>query len=102
LIRRRSIAFPYVSCPESRAIDVYVLVASQPVRQRKLAKFFTTIFHLVFSFVLIMIQCPASGCSALIGYGGRCTARIASAAKEKSSPLIVATNIFFKTTRDCY
>jgi hypothetical protein len=41
---------------------------------RKLAKFFTTMFHLVFSFVLIMTQCPASGSSVLIGYGGRCTA----------------------------
>jgi hypothetical protein len=64
---RSPFAFAYTSCPERRAIGVYVYAASQPVRQRKLAKFFTRIFHLVFSFVLIMIQCPASGCSALIG-----------------------------------
>ena len=51
---------------------------------KKLAKFFTTIFHLVFSFVLIMTQCPASGFSALIGYGGRCTARIVSEETKKA------------------
>jgi hypothetical protein len=50
-----------MSYSDRRAINVYVHAASQPVRQRKLAKFFTTIFHLIFSFVLIMIQCPASG-----------------------------------------
>ena len=54
------------------------------------AKLFTTMFHLVFSFVLIMTQCPASGCSALIGYGGRCTARIVSEETKKSSPIIIA------------
>jgi len=56
---RSPIAFPYTSCPERRAIDVYVYAASQPVRQRQLAKFLTTIFHLVVSFVLIMAQRPA-------------------------------------------
>jgi hypothetical protein len=65
---------------------------------KNLSKFFTTMFHLVFSFVLIMTQCPASGSSALIGYGGRCTARIVS--EETSSPIIIATNVFFKTTRE--
>lgn len=55
-------------------------------------------FHLVFSFVLIMTQCPASGGSALIGYGGRCTARIVSEETKKSSPIIIATNVFFMTT----
>ena len=65
---------------------------------KKLAKFFTTMFHLVFSFVLIMTQCPASGSSALIGYGGRCTARIVSEETKKSSPIILATNVFFKVT----
>ena len=67
---------------------------------KKLAKFYTTMFHLVFSFVLIMTQCPASGCSALIGYGGRRTARIVSEETKKSSPIIIATNVFFKTTRE--
>src|SRR5205823_9450477 len=42
---------------------------------KRLANFFMTMFHLVFSFVLIMTQCPASGFSALTGNGGRCTAR---------------------------
>jgi hypothetical protein len=49
---RSPIAFPYTSCPERRAIDVYVYAASQPVRQRKLAKAFTTIFHLISSLSL--------------------------------------------------
>jgi hypothetical protein len=57
---------------------------------KNFAKLFTTMFHLVFSFVLIMTQCPASGCSALIGYGGRCTARIVSEETKKSSPIIIA------------
>jgi hypothetical protein len=65
---------------------------------KKLAKLFTTMFHLVCSFVLIMIQCPPSGLSALIGYGGRCTARIVSQETKKSSPMIIACNVFFKTT----
>jgi len=69
---------------------------------KNLAKLFTTMFHLVFSFVLIMTQCPASGCSALIGYGGRCTARIVSEETKKSSPIIIATNVFFKTTREWF
>jgi hypothetical protein len=98
---RSPIAFPYTSCPERRAIDVYVYAASQPVRQRKLAKFLTTIFHLVVSFVLIMTQRPASGSSALLGYGGRFTARIASEETKKSSATTVARNVFFKTKRDC-
>ena len=67
---------------------------------KNFAKLFTTMFHLVFSFVLIMTQCPASGCSALIGYGGRCTARIVSEETKKSSPISIATNVFFKTTRE--
>ena len=65
---------------------------------KKLAKFFTTMFHLVCSFVLIMTQCPASGLCALIGYGGRCTARIVSQETKKSSPMIIACSVFFKTT----
>ena len=69
---------------------------------KNFAKFFTTMFHLVFSFVLIMTQCPASGSSALIGYGGRCTARIVSEETKKSSPIIIATNVFFKTTREWF
>jgi len=71
---------------------------------KNFAKLFTTMFHLLFSFVLIMTQCPVSGpvsgCSALIGYGGRCTARIVSEETKKSSPIIIATNVFFKTTRE--
>jgi hypothetical protein len=49
-----------MSCRERRAIDVYVHAASQPVRRRKLAKIFTTIFHLISS-----LRCEAhchSGC----------------------------------------
>jgi len=69
---------------------------------KNLAKLFTTMFHLFFSFVLIMTQCPASGSSALIGYGGRCTARIVSEETKKSSPMIIATNVFFKTTREWF
>src|SRR5438046_6803464 len=90
-----------MSCPERCAIDVYVPAASQHFGQRELAKFFTTTFHLALSFVLIMTQCPASGASALIGYGGRCTARIVSEKTKKNSPIIIATNVFFKTTREC-
>src|SRR6266480_5401663 len=56
--------------------------------------------HLAFSFVLIMTQCPASGASALIGYGGRCTAGIVSEKTRTTSPVIIATNVFFKTTRE--
>ncbi len=64
------------------------------------ARFFTMMFHLVFSFVLVMTQCPAAGSSDLIGYGGRCTARIVSEEARKSSPVIIAANVFFKTTRE--
>jgi len=67
---------------------------------KNLSKFSTTMFHLVFSFVLIMTQCPASGASALIGYGGRCTARIVSEETKKSNPIIITTNVFFKTARE--
>jgi hypothetical protein len=67
---------------------------------KNLAKLFTTMFHLFNTIVLIMTQCPASGFSALIGYGGRCTARIVSEETKKSSPIIIATNVFFKTTRE--
>jgi len=45
----------------------------------------TTMFHLVSSFVLIVTQWPASGSSALIGYGGRFTARIVFEETKKSS-----------------
>jgi len=100
LIGGSPIAFPYMSCPERCAIDVYVPAASQHFGQRELAKFFTTTFHLAFSFVLIMTQCPASGASALIGYGGRCTARIVSEKTKKNIPIVIATNVLFKTTRE--
>jgi hypothetical protein len=65
---------------------------------RKLANFFTRMFHLVFSFVPTMTQRPASGGSALIGYGGRCTARTVSEETKKNSPIIIATNVSFMTT----
>jgi hypothetical protein len=42
-------------------------------------------FHLVSSFALIVTQWPASGSSALIGYGGRFTARIVFEETKKSS-----------------
>jgi hypothetical protein len=64
---------------------------------KKLAKFFTMMFHLVFSFVPIITQCPASGFSALTGYGGRCTARTVSEETKKNSPIIIATNVSFMT-----
>jgi hypothetical protein len=41
-------------------------------------------FHLVSSFVLMVTQRPASGGSALIGYGGRFTARIVFEETKKS------------------
>ena len=63
----------------------------------KLAKFFTRMFHLVFSFVPIMSQPPAPGFSALTGYGGRCTARTVSEETKKNSPIIIATNVSFMT-----
>ena len=47
-----------MSCRERRAIDVYVHAASQPVRRRKLAKVFTTIFHLYFLVVLAAKTLP--------------------------------------------
>ena len=97
MIGRSPIAFPYTSCPKRRATDVYVPAASQPVGQRDLAKFSTTIFHLVSSFVPIMTQCPASGFSALTGYGGRCTARSVPKETKKNSPIIIATNVPFMT-----
>ncbi|PYK74884.1 MAG: hypothetical protein DME39_05685, partial [Verrucomicrobia bacterium] len=64
------------------------------------AELFITMFHLVSSFVLIMTQCPASGASALIGYSGRFTARIVSKGTKKDIPIIMETNIPFKTTRE--
>jgi hypothetical protein len=64
---------------------------------KKLAKFFTTMFHLVFSLVPIMSQPPAPGFSALTGYGGRCTARTVSEETKKNSPIIIATNVSFMT-----
>jgi hypothetical protein len=42
-------------------------------------------FHLVSSFVLIVTQWPASRSSALIGHGGRFTARIVFEEAKKSS-----------------
>jgi hypothetical protein len=42
-------------------------------------------FHLVSSFVLIVTQWPASGSSALIGYGGRFTARIVFEETKKAA-----------------
>jgi hypothetical protein len=65
---------------------------------KRLANFFMTMFHLVFSFLPTMTQWPASGLSALTGYGGRCTARTVSEETKKNSPTIIATNISFMTT----
>ena len=62
--------------------------------------FFMTMSHLVFSFVLIISQFPASGFSALIGYGGRCTARTVPKEAKKNSPIIIATNASFITMGD--
>ncbi|HMC25952.1 MAG TPA: hypothetical protein VKH14_10785, partial [Candidatus Udaeobacter sp.] len=64
---------------------------------KRLANFFVRISHLVLSFVPIMTQCPASGFSALTGYGGRCTARTVSEETKKNSPIIIATNVSFMT-----
>jgi hypothetical protein len=76
-----------MSCPEH-------------VSQREFAELFITMFHLVSSFLLIMTQCPASGASALIGNSGRFTARIVSKGTKKDIPIIMETNIPFKTTRE--
>ena len=62
---------------------------------KRLANFFMSISHLVFSFVPIMTQCPASGFSALTGYGGCCTARTVSEETKKNSPIISAANVSF-------
>ena len=64
---------------------------------KRLANFFVRISHLVLSFVPIMTQCPASGFSALTGYGGRCTARTVSEETKKNSPIIIATNVSLMT-----
>jgi hypothetical protein len=64
---------------------------------KRLAKFFVTMSHLVFSCVPIMTQRPASGFSALTGYGGRCTARTVPKETKKNSPTIIATNVSFIT-----
>jgi hypothetical protein len=56
-----------------------------------------TMFHLVFSFVPIISQPPASGFSALTGNGGRCTAGAVSEEAKKNSPIIIATNVSFMT-----
>jgi len=64
---------------------------------KKLAEFFTMMFHLVFLFVPIMTQPPASGFSALTGYGERCTARTVPKETKKNSPIIIATNVSFIT-----
>jgi hypothetical protein len=64
---------------------------------KRLANFFMTMSHLVFSFVSIKSQPPAPGFSALTGYGGRCTARTVSEETKKNSPIIIATNVSFMT-----
>jgi hypothetical protein len=64
---------------------------------KRLANFFMTMSHLVFSFVPIMSQPPAPGFSALTGYGGRCTARTVPKETKKNSPIIIATNVSFMT-----
>jgi hypothetical protein len=64
---------------------------------KRLAKFFVTMFHLVFSFVPIMSQPPSVRLSALTGYGGRCTAGTVSKETKKNSPIIIATNVSFMT-----
>jgi hypothetical protein len=64
---------------------------------KRLAKFFMTMFHLVFSFVPIMSQPPALGFSALTGYGGRCTARTVSKERKKNRPIIIAMNVSLMT-----
>jgi hypothetical protein len=61
------------------------------------ARFFMTMFHLVFSFVPIMSQPPASGFSALTGNRGRCTAGTVSEETKKNSPITIATNVPFMT-----
>jgi hypothetical protein len=48
-------------------------------------------FHLVSSFVLIVTQWPASGSSALIGYGGRFTARIVFEETKKAAANAILT-----------
>ena len=63
----------------------------------RFANFFMTMFHLVLSFVPTMTQCPASGFSALTGYGGRWTARTVSEETKKNSPMTSATNVSFMT-----
>lgn len=65
---------------------------------KRLANFFMTMSHLVFSFVPIMSQPLAPGFSALAGYGGRCTARTVPKETKKNSPIIIATNVSFMTT----
>jgi hypothetical protein len=69
----------------------------QPPAEERLAKFFVTMFHLVFSFVPIMSQPPSVRLSALTGYGGRCTAGTVSKETKKNSPIIIATNVSFMT-----
>jgi hypothetical protein len=64
---------------------------------KRLANFLMTMSHLVFSFVPIISQPPATGFSALTGYGGRCTARTVSEETKKNSPIIIATNVSFMT-----
>src|SRR5436305_14056596 len=59
----------------------------------RLANFFVRISHLVLSFVPIMLQCPASGFSALTRYGGPSTARTVSEETKKNSTMIIATNV---------
>ena len=64
---------------------------------KRLAKFFMTMFHLVFSFVPTMTQWPVSGFSALTGNGGRCIAGTVSKETKKNSPIISATNVSVMT-----
>src|SRR5881275_2748697 len=63
----------------------------------RFANFFMTMFHLVFSFVPTMTQCPAAGFSALTGNGGRCIAGTVSKETKKNSPIISATNVSVMT-----
>jgi hypothetical protein len=64
---------------------------------KRLANFFMTMSHLVFSFVPIISQPTAPGFSALTGYGGRCTARTVPKETKKNSPIIIAMNASFMT-----
>jgi hypothetical protein len=51
----------------------------------------TTMFHLVSSFVLIVTQWQVSGSSALIGFGGRFTARIVFEKRNEAAANAILT-----------